>query len=269
MNIKKLGIGGRYFKIAGFVINISFEKTPWGYLKNELKQKIINYLSQFSLQKKPTETDFYIKITEASVSDMTLYSHKKDNYIKLFSQESNKKINCHYQISLAEFQIILRYILHHSLVDKNSILLHCSAIRHKKQALIFLGPSGAGKTTIANFLQKNYPTLTDDTGIVHIKRQRCYFYQSPFYEKNWRFSRSPDALIVKKAFFLKKSRHNKVIEINDRSILFKKLRPLLLVGKKNEKKDHRLLKKMIKNCRFYNLAFTKDEEKIKKLIKII
>ncbi|MEQ1878572.1 MAG: phosphoenolpyruvate carboxykinase (ATP), partial [Bdellovibrionia bacterium] len=61
----------------------------------------------------------------------------------------------------------MRWLLPRAMVSRNSLLLHSSCVVNERgEAYFFLGPSGAGKTTIASLARPPYLVLGDDMNVV-------------------------------------------------------------------------------------------------------
>lgn len=65
------------------------------------------------------------------------------------------------------FENVLRVVTAYRLLDRRALLLHSSAIQSGRQACVFVGRSGAGKTTIARMaLQQGFEVPSDDLNAV-------------------------------------------------------------------------------------------------------
>lgn len=65
---------------------------------------------------------------------------------------------------------------------RGTLCLHASAVNIDGQAITFLGPPGAGKsTTAARFANLGYPALTDD--VTALREQACVFMVQPGYPR--------------------------------------------------------------------------------------
>lgn len=73
----------------------------------------------------------------------------------------------------------LMFLLSHRLVRRQGILLHGAAVQRDRRTVIFLGPSGAGKTTVARLCEPD-TCFSDDGVIVRRKGDAFFAYQSPF-----------------------------------------------------------------------------------------
>lgn len=61
---------------------------------------------------------------------------------------------------------MLKLIIACKVIKKGGLPLHCSAIERNSIAVIFFGPSGIGKTTIAGLLTPNWRILNDEFNIL-------------------------------------------------------------------------------------------------------
>ncbi|MBI5620156.1 hypothetical protein HY949_00065 [Candidatus Gottesmanbacteria bacterium] len=66
--------------------------------------------------------------------------------------------------------------------ERGGLMLHGSAMVHNNLGYVFVGPPGAGKSTIRK-LFSDYTCLGDDTAIVRRVRGGYYVFGSPFYQK--------------------------------------------------------------------------------------
>lgn len=79
------------------------------------------------------------------------------------------------------FNDLLRQAFAIILNSHDGLLLHASVLVYRKKAYAFVGPEGAGKSTI----RKNSLLLClgDDVGIIRKEQNAYYVYGSPFYQK--------------------------------------------------------------------------------------
>jgi hypothetical protein len=66
------------------------------------------------------------------------------------------------------------------LIEKGGVPLHSSAVVRKNNGLVFYGPSGAGKTTIADLLSPSWKLLNDDVNFILPCRGHFKVYSTPF-----------------------------------------------------------------------------------------
>lgn len=68
-------------------------------------------------------------------------------------------------------------------LEHSTIALHCSTIRLGRQAVLFLGESGTGKSTHTQLWQENIPgaeLLNDDSPFLRIENGQAFVYGSPW-----------------------------------------------------------------------------------------
>lgn len=107
-------------------------------------------------------------------------------------------------------QILAITILH----QKYGILIHSCGFVYKKKGYIFIGSSGAGKSTMAKILDKNKGVhiLNDDRIIVRKRHGRFYAYGTPWHGTA-EFISSEKASLAG-IFFLKKDTENSLKKIS-------------------------------------------------------
>jgi len=92
-------------------------------------------------------------------------------------------------------------------------LLHSIGLIYKDKGYIFVGHSGAGKTTMAKMMRPISTILCDDRNIIRKLDQKYYLFGT------WRHSDlaevSPLVAPLKAIFFLNQSKENKISKIND------------------------------------------------------
>lgn len=91
---------------------------------------------------------------------------------------------------------------------KDSYIVHGALIEVNKIGCLFLGDSGAGKSTISNIFENyRYSVICDDRLILHIKENTIIGYGSPWNDKNIEYNRNK-WIEVKYIFFLYKGKNN-------------------------------------------------------------
>ncbi len=100
------------------------------------------------------------------------------------------------------------------LAESNGVLLHASCIDDNGSGYLFLGHSGAGKSTIANIWneEKGIRILSDDRVIVSLSEEGLIAHGTPWHgTANYAINAS---VPVKKVFFISHSKHNSAVKIN-------------------------------------------------------
>lgn len=92
-----------------------------------------------------------------------------------------------------------------------SALMHASAVYHNNKGYLFLGDSGAGKSTIAEILEKHFgqkKIFSDDRVIIRKKENKWWVFGTPW---NGTFPRSrPDGVEIGGMYFLQKADSNQL-----------------------------------------------------------
>lgn len=97
---------------------------------------------------------------------------------------------CRSVTSLVHLESILRVVLIESLLQAPGILLHACTVVEGGAGYVFMGRSGAGKSTVAQ-LSAPRPVLNDEVSLVRFCGDQVYCYGTPF----WGKSRMPDVPI--------------------------------------------------------------------------
>ncbi|MEK7543650.1 MAG: hypothetical protein AAB557_02185 [Patescibacteria group bacterium] len=86
------------------------------------------------------------------------------------------------RLPFLKFNMYFRNIACSVLKKHGGLILHGSALVHNNLGYVFVGPPGAGKSTMRK-LFSDYTCLGDDTAIVRKVGKRYYMFGSPFYQK--------------------------------------------------------------------------------------
>ncbi|OGH16124.1 MAG: hypothetical protein A3C30_02980 [Candidatus Levybacteria bacterium RIFCSPHIGHO2_02_FULL_40_18] len=259
-----------YVNIADFNILIKIQpqettnNPPYDFIRNRLLTDLVSYLGQFIILEKPGKVDFEINFIEAW--NLQILRVKSDNisYIPLYEEISSSKFLTYFLNSIYQFQLILKYAVHELLDKSSGFLIHSSAVKINNKAYFFLGKSAAGKSTIATMLADRYPKIADDTSLVKKEGNQFFFYQTPFFDKNW-VNKHSERLKMGKMFFLKKANFFKVEKIEDKEQILNYFLKGYVVNL-NKISTKNVLKFVNKFDNFYMLYFAKNPEKTIRLI---
>lgn len=213
-----------YLNVAGFNIKISLEhgEQP-AFIEDIFLTKLLDYYSGFVLRKKPAKIDFQIRVQLQNTLKAYLTAKDKDFYLNIFTQESPTSIGTFYSVSEEQFYLVIRTACQHLLSKNNGFFMHGSAVNILNQANLFLGDSGAGKSTIMKILSAKHQPLADDSFIIK-KNDRIYnFYSSAAQEKNAWFAKKGSKYPVGNIFFLKKAQNHIVKKITDKERVLERL----------------------------------------------
>jgi hypothetical protein len=225
-------------EIATCVIELIFSKFA---SLNNIKE-IKNYFSGFTTKKRQV----YFKI---------IFLHKKTKKI------TNNSVYVNPDINLDQFILLIISILRKFLTNKG-FFLHCAAnIINNKEAVIFLGPSSAGKSTISKILDSRFKKIVDDVAIVVQRNNNFYIYQAPLKEKNI-LPKTKKGYKIKAAFFLKKSPRIKLIKQSDQiknmSLIYKEI----WIDKTQLKQQLILMGNFVQKIPIFKFFVNKNESEI-------
>lgn len=252
-----------YLNIANFNIELRFQPTDFKQ-SQQYCQTIIKYFEGFIVSKSKT-VDFILEFT-FNPNNYQALKNRKSLYMFIYEQINNKHYLTHYGISLFQFQLIFKDILA-QLLQKKGLLIHGSACVVNNKAQLFLGPSGAGKTTAVRLLRKNFLPIADDSLILKKEGQQYCVYQTPFREKVSWIKKTNRVWKLGNIFWLKKNK-----KLSSKKLITSVNKKVSLITKQvwTDKIDQNTFSVIVIFCNksrnFYELQFSKDRQKLGKLI---
>jgi hypothetical protein len=99
----------------------------------------------------------------------------------------------------------------HRAACRDALVLHGCGVAVRRRALLFLGESGAGKTTMARLWRHHHPgaaVLSDDRILIQVHRNRWWAFGTPWHGSG-RFA-SPAGAQLAAVFFLRHGRLNRL-----------------------------------------------------------
>jgi len=260
-----------HLNIADFIIRIIFiKKTKHLNFLSYLKKRIIKKYSAFIIKNENyinKNYDFLIKIEEKN--EIGFFKKKGLYFFNLFYLYNKSTIITFSTISIYQFEMIIKYIISRFINKNKLFIVHCSAILKNDGIIIFLGKSGAGKSTIVKILKKKFVPIVDDVGLIRKKGNNYYFYQTPYTEKN-KYPIHQKKWRIKKIFFIKKTKSKQKSVVNKLQIL-KKDRKLInylknqIITSRDKKNLINFLIKYANDFYFLHLSL-KDKNNIYNLI---
>lgn len=249
--------------IAGFNFRLIFKITQ--QINYNKKQSILSFIKYFIIKKAKGKIDYYLEINETDepvIRKGDMSPRAKNNiFVRLFYIHSKKRrIYTSFNISLYEFELILKILLFSLLEKHHSFMMHLSAVAYKNRGYLFFGPSGSGKSTIAKLLKKKAIPLCDDIGYIKKEKKGYYIYQSPHNEKN-EYSKSSKGYLIKNMYFINQSHSLKLekIESINNKIIIKRVTSQIFINKDMKKILHFI---KCSQKQFYNLFFPKNGNNI-------
>ena len=147
------------------------------------------------------KTDACIRV---SCDNLTTCCESKDGPIRLPVTFKNQN----YGFSVASVYKFLFLYISLILAKQKKLFIHGAGIKKKDSGYLFLGESGAGKTTIAGSVKRG-DVFSDDSPVIGREDNLFYIYPSPYSQVDM-FEHKRDGRCLKKTeliklFFLKKS----------------------------------------------------------------
>ncbi len=144
--------------------------------------------------------------------------------------------------------------------------LHSSAIEMDGFGYLFLGDSGAGKTTISKMLSPHSTILCDDRNIVR-KEGGIWKVYGTWNHSEWSDTR-PGGVPIKGIYFIHQSKDNKIVKITDKSLLAINLIKNIIRPFSYPlwwQKTLEIADELISDNNFYDLYFSLDQKIYDKL----
>jgi len=257
-------------RVADFNIGIEFYKETRTYVQNVFTKMFCKKCKNFLIEGK-SMLDFTIRIKStdniANIIKNEKNRVKKYFYLNFVIDEINRIAYTTYYLSEVQLDILIKTVLHEVLRKNNGFFTHGSAVYHKNQALIFIGKSGTGKSTIAKMLSTNMPILADDIFIIRKIKNIFYFFQTPFLETNWYYQRTNKKYCISNFIFLSQGDKNQIKKENNQSYIYLRLLEQIIFEKKIVTKNQlELLNTLITSCNFYTLKFNLQRKTVTKII---
>ena len=197
-------------------------------------------------------------------------SHQKDEPYQLVAEFSHDHSKGHF-FNLSANTFILgglgsltsissdQNLIARILADREGCCFHSAGVDLNGNGLLFVGHSGAGKSTIANMFKQKSTILCDDRIIA-----RRYGYDFKIHGTWWSSDVpdvSPDEATLKRIFFLNKSSDNRLEPVSGTMNTIKRLIPCLVKPFETAdwwQKMLTLLEQVAREVRCYDLYFDKS-----------
>lgn len=118
-------------------------------------------------------------------------------------------------LSSLDFITDLKLLVSLAVLEQGGVLLHSSAIVHNRSGYVFIGKSGAGKSTVAGMLTEDpaVDILNDEFNILYCKNRQPFVCSTPFGVKN---GHQQEVIPLKSTFILQKSTMNHSVKLDRR-----------------------------------------------------
>lgn len=207
------------------------------------------------------KTDACIRI---SCDNLTAYCESKNGPIRL-PKKGNPIQNHGFSVASVYKSLFLCISL--ILVEQKKLLIHGAGIKKKDSGYLFLGESGAGKTTIASSAKRD-DLFSDDSPVIGRENNSFYIYPSPYSQVDMFEPKRNDHYLKKtkltKLFFLKKN-DKLFIKPRDRrsafaEIIKKHIHSFEFMGSKSRIAVFNLCYDLCDSIPIYDLHFQKNDK---------
>jgi hypothetical protein len=157
----------------------------------------------------------------------------------------------------------LMFILSHLLICHGGLLLHGAALQKDEKAVLFLGVSGAGKSTITHLCRPD-ACFSDDGVIIRKEGDQIHAYRSPFRQIK-RKEKCPDCMKgkIKKLFLLEKDEYHCINSMKKNELMQIMLLHLIhffkYMNDETARKGFSMVKEMVDILPAYRLHFFKTQ----------
>jgi len=211
---------------------LDYERFSVG-IRSNLPVSLGDWINPFLISK-PKANHYEANFFFGDYNEKGVVSEKK---MFVFSREASSKRR---EDIIFGKTIYFLYMLEEKL---GIVAIHSSSIALGNFALLFIGPSGEGKSKIVTTLDKGGQIINDDINIYHIKKQ----FVSPlvFKDKSARLF-NKYFVPLKKVFIIEKSTENKIIPIKKEEIA-KRIEKNFLFHSGNSEFNKRIMTEFIEN----------------------
>lgn len=255
-------------QIAGFYIQIIFHDTTEGiYAREKLKKEILTFTKKFQTSYSGPY-DYSISFVNMDFFKAIFHGESGNTYFSSFVKKKEGEIKTYYEISIFQFQLLLKLILYELLTKNGGCILHSSSILYKNKAILFLGHEGAGKSTIIRLLKDVYRPLSDDTSLIKKVDGAYWVYQWPIVEKQWWVKKKNEAYLLEKFFFIKQSKKTESKQLHDTAKIFEQMYSQLMIDEKDTKHYISFTRELMESFeKFHTLFFEMNEKKLIHILK--
>ena len=156
------------------------------------------------------------------------------------------------------------FLLSCNLIRHGGLMLHGTALKREGKTMLFLGLSGAGKTTIANICRPDF-CYSDDGAVIRKEGNTYYAYCSPFrqikYGKDFSGTLRGE---IHRIFLLEKGSRNRVYPVEKNELMNKMLMHLIhffmYLDIDAARAGFFLVKDLLDKVPAYTLEFAKNEK---------
>ncbi len=231
-------------KIGGFNIKTVFNKSEKPFVRDTIKNEIIDFFKGFIIKNPNNKPDYTINFIEKKRMDLLYNGKGKKYYLGFFEETGVNSMNAYYSINPLQFQTVINFILFKLSLKHETLFLKSIAIEKNGKAEIFF-------KDIENIHNK---FLTDDISIIKKENGRYYFYQSPFIENPF-IEKNHGKFPIGNIYIPLKSKNISEGKIEDKEQILENLAKKISGDSKNYNSQIKYLMEFVKN--FDNFYYIK------------
>lgn len=202
-----------FLSIAGFTIELVLHVTEYSQAQQLFLLQLSKVYGGFMIDRKDEKIDFSIHVMQSNQTEVLKY--KERNYIEYYKVRKDKNsITTFYSVSIEQLAQLLRYILFH-LIKESGFFMHGAAVIHNNKALLFVGASGAGKSTIVEMVRKISIPFADDSFVIRKIKGAYYCFQTPFLDKQTWIKKIHGGFPIAKIYLLTQSKTTFIQKVDD------------------------------------------------------
>lgn len=222
--------------------------------EDELRRKATVRYQEFSAE---TLGGFQIALNQSlSTSDSSsTFSYELENARLLLRQSEAEFQGVRHEYALDS---LIRILLTMALLPKRGFLLHAASIVRDGRAYIFMGRSGAGKSTVSSLSPKG-SVLTDEISLIRFDRDGWRAHGTPFWGEFRAAGQNQDYSIAG-IYCLKQAKENRLVPLTVKEML-RAILPCVLFFSSDPQANNELLNILVGFTReipCFRLHFLKD-----------
>jgi hypothetical protein len=216
-----------YLSVCGFKALFILKEVDHHFPSYKFLEMINKDYSEFvSNPFERPDLTFIIDTKDATHLEIKKNKNNLDGYFfHMFSVNPKiRRIYLNNPVGPVEFEFMLgNMIIKYLLPYHKGFSIHGSAVVFNNKAYMFVGKSGAGKSTTVQMLKSSYNILSDSNIIISKQKNKFYAYETINHDKNWNFKRLNKGYLIDKVLFVKKSEKCSIEKITNKKKLLKKM----------------------------------------------
>lgn len=245
--------------VFGLRIRVLFYNCENIFMQNRLINIIRTYFKHY-VQRSVSNKSFDYTISVVEPDTIPYIRQDNKGYLPYFEKMAKNEITTYYTDGYFQFAHLLQVVLLKRLTG--AICVHCSSSLTRNGTFLFVGKSGAGKSTIVRLLKPIYSPLSDDSLILK-KRSGLYTVeQNAFMEKGGRQNNYANKIFpVRGVFFIQKADYFQIKHVRDKSIILRNIASQTWSFDPITSSQLKFISDFVKdNTHFYNFYFKKTGE---------